>query len=194
MDVLKVFLPATSVKKIHAWIKELDVNISVVKSRKTKLGDFKVKNGQMFISVNCSLNQYAFLITLTHELAHAFVYVEYPYKVRPHGLEWQWMFKSMLLNFLSADYFPDDILKALSLHLKKPKASTFSDIFLSLVLQKYDRYKKLTLFELRKGEKFIDSNGKIFLKGKKIRKRIECVEQQTNKIYFFHPLAEVSVI
>ena len=127
MDVLKVFLPATSVKKIHAWIKELDVQLNITNPRSTKLGDFKVVKNTLFISINNDLNPYSFLITLTHELAHAFVYVKYKKEVFPHGIRGQEMFKSMMLNFLSPAFFPDDVLKALSIYLKKPKATICAD-------------------------------------------------------------------
>ena len=71
------YIPLQSISQIEFWVKDLDVDIKVVRSRKTKLGDFKVQNGKMSISINCNLNQYAFLITLTHELAHAFIYKKY---------------------------------------------------------------------------------------------------------------------
>ncbi len=118
------FVPKKSIQQLKLWIDELDVFIKVVKPRSTKLGDFRVYNGRIMITINHNLNHYAFLITLTHELAHAFVYREYKGVIAPHAKEWKLMFKSMLLHFLSPDYFPNDILEALSLHIRNPKAST----------------------------------------------------------------------
>ena len=100
----------------------------------------------------------------------------------------------MMLNFLTPTIFPEDILKVLSLHLKNPKASTLTDVNLASVLKKYDTNKVLTISDINQGQIFSISNGKIFKKGEKLRKRYKCVEVSTNKVYLFHPLAEVSLI
>jgi len=191
MDNLKVFLPAPSFEKINDWINELDVQINITNPRRTKLGDFKVVKNTLFISINNDLNPYSFLITLTHELAHAFVYVKYKRGVSPHGKQWQEIFKSMMLNFLSPDIFPDDVLKVLSVHLKHPNASTCTDVNLATILKKYDYKKALTISDIKDGSIFSTSNGKIFKKGKQLRKRYKCIECASNKVYLFHPLAEV---
>ena len=109
MDALKAFLPAPSFSKIKQWIDELDVQVKITNPRKTKLGDFKGVNNALYISVNINLNPYSFLITLTHELAHAFVYVRYKRGVAPHGTQWKDTFKAMMLNFLTPTIFPEDI-------------------------------------------------------------------------------------
>ena len=191
MNTLKVFLPATSFQKINHWMNELDVHVKITNPRKTKLGDFKVVKDSLYISINNDLNPYSFLITLTHELAHAFVYIKHKRGVTPHGLQWQETFKSMMLNFLNPTIFPDDVLKALSVYLKQPKASTLTDMNLASVLKKYDRVKALTISDIDEESIFSIPNGKIFKKGKQLRKRYKCIECTTNKVYLFHPFAEV---
>ena len=194
MDALKAFLPALSLQKINHWINELDVKIKITPPRKTKLGDFRGIKDSLYISINNDLNPYSFLITLTHELAHAFVYLKYKRGVAPHGSQWQETFKSMMLNFLNPTIFPDDILKVLSVYLKKPKASTLTDINLVAILNKYDCVKVLTVSDIDESSIFSLPNGKIFKKGMKLRKRYRCVECRTNKLYLFHPFAEVILI
>ncbi len=194
MTALKDFLPAPSLYKINSWINELDIQLSIIKPRRTKLGDFKVVNQTLFISINNDLNPYSFLITLTHELAHAFVYVKHKTDVLPHGDQWKEIFRSMMLNFLDLAIFPDDLLKPLSLHLKQPKAATCTDMNLALALRKYDQKKSFTISDIKTGSVFSTSNGKIFKKGKQLRKRYKCVECVSNKIYLFHPLAEVLLV
>ena len=194
MDALKAFLPKQSFPKINQWINELDVQIKITAPRKTKLGDFKGVKDTLFISINNNLNPYSFLITLTHELAHAFVYVKYKRGVAPHGKQWQNTFKAMMLSFLNPEVFPEDILKVLSLHLKNPKASTLTDVDLAFVLKKYDTNKVLTISDIDEENIFSISNGKKFKKGEKLRKRYKCIEVSTNKVYLFHPLAEVNLI
>ena len=192
MDTFHSFVPLESRVILQAWIDELGVELLIANPRKTKLGDFKAKYDKLSISVNNNLNPYSFLITLTHELAHAFVYVKHSNNVLPHGEEWKTAFKAMLLNFLHL--FPEDINKVLSLYLLNPKASTLTDVRLSKVLRTYDEQEGITITDILEGDKFIASNGKEFQKGKKLRKRFSCKEKDTNRVYLFHPLAEVSRI
>jgi len=192
MNTFHSFVPPESRVTLQAWIDELCVDLMIVSPRRTKLGDFSARKGILYISVNNNLNPYSFLITLTHELAHAFVYVKHSNKVLPHGLEWKATFKAMLLNFLNL--FPEDINKVLSLYLLNPKASTLTDVRLSTVLRRYDKEKGTTITDILEGDKFIASNGKEFKKGKKLRKRFSCTQKDTNRVYLFHPLAEVSKI
>ena len=194
MDALKVFLPEPSLQKINDWINELNVQIKITNPRRTKLGDFKVVKDTLFISINNDLNPYSFLITLTHELAHAFVYVKYKRGVSPHGSQWKKTFRAMMLNFLNPAIFPNDIIKVLSIHLKHPKASTCADVNLAAILKKYDDKKALSISDIKDGSIFSISNGKIFKKGKQLRKRYQCVECTSNKVYLFHPLAEVILL
>lgn len=191
MSVFHSFVPKESVNLLQKWKNELDIDIVISTPRRTKLGDFKVQKKKLVISINNDLNKYSFLITLTHELAHAFVYKQYSNKVLPHGKEWKKTFKSMLINFLPI--FPEDIAKVLGKHLINPKASTFTDVNLSAVLRRYNSKTGLTISDLEEGTHFKISSGKEFVKGERIRKRFSCVELSSNKKYSFHPLAEVIV-
>lgn len=191
MSIFYSFVPEKSNKLLQCWVDELKVMVKVTAPRKTKLGDFKVRGNQMSITVNNNLNKYSFLITLTHELAHAFVFKKYQNRLKPHAKSWQLTFKSLMLNFLTPDFFPEDILKVLSRHMISPKASTFADLELVRVLKKYDQFTSVTISDLAVGDSFKIANGKIFVKGEKIRKRYKCIEYKTNKTYLFHPFAEV---
>ena len=95
------FLPIKTCHLINQWISDINVNIKLSKPRKTKFGDFKVINNKLYITINNNLNKYSFLITLIHELAHAFVYKKYQNNVKPHGYEWKQTYKLMMLNFLN---------------------------------------------------------------------------------------------
>ena len=194
MQYFHNFVPPKSVRLLQCWVDELGIEVNVSKPRKTKLGDFKVRGNKLIVSVNNNLNKYAFLITFTHELAHAFVFKKHKNSVTPHGDSWKLTFKSMMLNFLTPDYFPKDILKILSNHIITPKASTFSDVELSKVLRNYDTSNVLTISDLSEGVIFKMDNGKTFQRGIKLRKRFKCVEIKTSKVYLFHPLAEVKSV
>ena len=77
MTTFNSYVPKRSIKLLECWINELHLEIKVTKPRKSKLGDFKVIGDQLIISINNNLNKYAFLITLVHEIAHAFVFQKY---------------------------------------------------------------------------------------------------------------------
>ena len=195
MDNFENHMPKASIPLIKKWFKELNILVKIKKSRNTKLGDFTVnKKEESLISINDDLNKFAFLITLTHEIAHAFVWEKYKRKVAPHGVEWKITFKEMMLNFLNADIFPDDLLRPLSKHIKNPKASTVNDYNLSDMLRKYDSHKQLILSEIPDGSVFSTLSGRQFVKLNKLRKRYKCKATDSNKIYLFNPLAAVALL
>ena len=194
MEILESHLPPNSFSLVEKWISQLSILVKIKKSRNSKLGDFRVnKKGEYLISINDDLNKFAFLITLTHEIAHAFVWEKYKRRVSPHGKQWKATFKEMMLNFLNSDIFPDNILRVLSKHLKNPKASTISDYALSNTLRKYDDGKQLILSEIPDGSIFSTLSGKQFIKLNKLRKRYKCKAIDSEKIYLFNPLAVIDL-
>ena len=190
------YLPQNTCQLINCWISEVNVDVKLSKPRKTKLGDFKVINNKCYISINNNLNKYSFLITLTHELAHAFVFRKHQNNVRPHGDEWKQTFKLMMLNFLTPNHLPNDILKSLSKYLINPTYSSFSDIELVKTLRNYDNKKTLILAEIEEKSIFktLDKPSKLYIKGKKRRKYYECIEEKSSIKYLFHPLTEVTFV
>lgn len=192
---LKDYLPQGAFSQIAKWIEELDVVVTISKARDTKLGDFRPsRNGKCRVSVNNNLNKYAFLITLTHELAHAFVWKKYQNNVKSHGEEWKNMFKSMMLHFMDNTIFPEDVLGVLSKHLINPKASSSSDTALSMVLSYYDKERKEIIADLPFGSTFQLVNGKQLIKGEQLRTRFKCKELHSHRTYLIHPLAEVALL
>ena len=57
--------------------------------------------------------------------------------------------------------------------------------------RKYNLTKSFTISDISEGDDFLLKNGKVFMKGEKLRKRFRCIEKKTQKVYLFHPLAEV---
>ena len=186
------YIPHRASPYITKWISELDIDIRFVNARKTKLGDYRFRNNQHFITVNNNLNKYASLITLTHEIAHAFTFAEFGKTIKPHAMQWKENFKKLMLNFFDYNIFPDDILPALSRYLINPSASTTNDEFLSLILRKYDSEIFLTISEINDGDNFIYS-GKKYMKCQKIRKRIKCLNLTNNRYYLFNPIVHIEI-
>ena len=145
---LKNYIPPQASALVTKWINELSIDIRFVNPRKTKLGDYRFRNNQHFITINNNLNKYASLITLTHEIAHAFTFAEFGNTIKPHGSQWKENFKKLMLNFFDYNIFPDDVLPVLSRYLINPSASTTNDEFLSLILRKYDSEIFLTISEI----------------------------------------------
>ena len=191
---LSLYIPKESIPLISKWIDELEISLKFVSPRNTKLGDFKYdyKKG-IQITVNNDLNQYATLITLTHEIAHAFVFKKYGSNHQPHGKEWKKMYKSLMLNFLKPQIFPYDILASLSAHMIKPTASSSNDSKLILTLREYDSKKSFTIDQIKLGEKFLYS-GRLFVKHSYLRKRIKSLEIKSQKIYLFNPITKIEIV
>lgn len=188
------YLNRKAERQILKWEKDFSVIIEVSKPCKTRLGVFIPKyNGKSLIKINQDLNQYSFLITLVHELAHASIWTKLGRRVKPHGDEWKKEFQKMMLGFLTPEYFPDDILKALSRHMINPMATTVRDIKLSEILMRYNDnlQEVVTINSLENGVSFKTSDGREFRKIKKMRKNYECIELKSGKIYRFSPLVVV---
>ena len=146
----------------------------------------------MQITINNDLNLYQTLITLVHEIAHAFVYKKFGSKIKAHGKEWKEMYKALMLNFLKPDIFPSDILSCLSLHIINPSASSNSDTDLVLILRKYDDKNHYNISQIEFGEKF-NFSGKIFIKEEKLRKRFKCLNTQNQRYYLFNPTTKIKI-
>ena len=186
------YLNKDAEKQILKWEKDFNVNVEITNPSKSRLGVFIPKSkGRNLIKINNDLNKYSFLITLVHELAHASIWIKHGRRVKPHGDEWKQEFQRMMLRFLNPNYFPDDILKALSLHMTNPKASTVRDINLSEILISYNNQDIITISSLKDGDCFKTSDGRSFKKIEKLRKNYKCLELKSGKLYSFSPLSEI---
>ncbi|OZV66905.1 SprT-like domain-containing protein [Winogradskyella aurantia] len=190
------YIPLAAQPQIKALMTQDNLVVKIKKERKTKHGDYKsLPNGKHQITVNANLNSYRFLVTLLHEIAHFEAYKKYGYTIKPHGAEWKSTFQHLILPFLRPDVFPSSILPLLANHFKNPKASSDTDIHLALALKQFDKNQDKTyVFELPLGASFKLYNGRIFKKGIKRRKRIECMELNSGRLYLFNPNAEVELI
>lgn len=175
-------------------IKLNNVYLKIVNERQTKHGDYRrLVNGQHQITVNNSLNKYAFLITLVHEIAHLVAFEKFGYRIKPHGKEWKYTFKVLMLPFITPDVFPESLIGVVANHFKNPRAASETDPQLSIALRRFDdnAHEIIYIHQLLEGTKFRISNGQCFVKGKKRVKRYECIEIDTGKNYLFQPTAQV---
>ncbi|UMB61803.1 SprT-like domain-containing protein [Lutibacter sp. A80] len=191
---LSKYIPENALILVQEILEEHPLVIKIVKERATKHGDFKrTIDSKVEITINNNLNQYHFLITLIHELAHFVTFKKYK-RIKPHGIEWKRNFQHLMLPFLNPEIFPEDLLPLLANYLINPKASTGSDVNLMQALNKYDDNSgKSFIFELPHGSMFLFKN-KIYKKGNIRRTRYECVEMKSKKTYLFNKNAAVEII
>ncbi len=198
LDYLKQFIPAIAVPKILQYLHHYKVHLTVTRERKTVLGDYRHATDFKThrISVNSNLNPYAFLITLIHEIAHLVTFMEHGNRVMAHGKEWKSFYALLLKDFLEMNLFPDDIQLRLKNSINDLPASSCSDEILMRLLRKYDKDADgLVLVEqVPEGHLFDIGEGRIFKKGKKLRKRFQCVEVQTGRLFLFSGVYEVKAV
>jgi len=194
VSVLAQYMPATAAPIIAKWIDYFQCEFKISKARSTKSGDYRhpFKGVGHKISVNNSLNTYAFLVTTVHEFAHLLTWNEHKNKVRPHGTEWKLNFKKMMTPFLEQNMFPDNVQQAISTYLTNPSASSCTDLKLSRTLKLYDlNVMGSRLEEIPAQAIFTIKDGRKFQKGERLRKRYKCKCLDNGNIYLFNPLAEV---
>lgn len=194
-DPLQRFLPEGTFEDVLQHLERNDVALKISKPRLSKLGDYRPPfkaHDRHKISINGDLNPYSFLITLVHEIAHLYNHKTYGRRVKPHGNEWKSYFRQLLHPFVKKGVFPDDISKALETYLDNPAASSCTDEKLYLTLDSYSMEKQavLRVSDLVPGQVF-SFRGRIFKMERKLRKRYSCMEQATQRKYYFSPLAEI---
>ncbi len=194
--VLQNYLPERAILPCFELIKANAVHLKVVNKRVTRHGDYRrLPNGAHQITVNATLNQYRFLITLVHEIAHLVAFEKYGRRIKPHGKEWKYTFQTLMLPFIRPEIFPSNLLPLLAKHFRNPKASSSTDSQLSIALKQFDHPSDhLYVFELPVGSIFKLHNGRLFKRGNIKVKRYECIEVATGRVYLFQPNAEVELI
>ncbi|WP_405296021.1 SprT-like domain-containing protein [Algibacter sp. Ld11] len=195
-NLLISYIPHHAKDQVLKLLEHDNLVVKIKNERKTRHGDYRqLPHGKHQITINSNLNEYRFLITLIHEIAHFEAYVNYGKFIKPHGKEWKYTFKNLMLPFLNPDVFPDSLLPLLAKHFKNPKASSDTDTALSLALKQFDEPNDKTyVFEIPRGQIFELYNGRVFKMVKKRVKRFECVEIKTGRLYLFNPNAEVKLI
>jgi hypothetical protein len=187
------FVPVKSIPFVQFLIDEHSFDLKIVNQRQTKHGDFrKLPNGKFQITINNNLNKYQFLLTLVHEIAHHVTHKKFG-RVQPHGKEWKTVFQHLMLPFLQTEIYPLAMLNHLANYLKNPKASTDSDVRLSLALREnMAESGKCFIFAIPIGSLFTFKEV-TYKKGNKRRTRIECLNMSNKKVYLFNQNVEVKL-
>jgi hypothetical protein len=187
------FIPEKAIPFVQFLIDEHSFDLKIVNQRATKHGDFRtLPNNRFQITINNNLNKYQFLLTLVHEIAHHVTHQKFG-RVQPHGKEWKTVFQHLMLPFLQPEIYPKEILPHLANYLKNAKASTDSDVNLSLALRgNVAETGKKFVFEISFGSLFLFKDT-IYKRGNKRRTRYECLNIQSKRVYLFNQNTEVKL-
>ncbi len=193
-QVLVKYVPENAVHYcLDLWI-SIPFHFKVAKKRQSKLGDYRYDpaSGSHSISVNFDLNQYSFLITYIHEVAHLLTIDRNGRKTPPHGDAWKSNFKELMAPMLTDLVFPMDILPLLVQHMKNPKASSYADPALVRALSMYDDHNDglVALSMLEEGDVF-EFNKSMYTKLSVRRTRALCLQEGTMRKYLIPKMAMV---
>jgi SprT protein len=195
MDFWKTRLVEGSGELVNSWLLASPVPIILAKTRLSKHGDFRVPRlgKPAYITINHDLHPVEFLITLAHEIAHFRNWKKYGRKVRPHGPEWRNEFREMLVQVIKSGILDKEVAAAVvQLYFKRKLIGSGSSEQLNKLLGKTREISGvLRVADLPEGAKFTLRGGKTFIKGRKLRKRYQCSEVVSSRIYSVHPMAEV---
>lgn len=195
---LQSYLPPGTYEPVLNYLRQHKVHLTVARERKSILGDYRHRTNHDHhrISVNGNLNQFAFLITLLHELAHLLTFEQFGNKVFAHGGEWKLVYGQLLDQFIKHKIFPSDIENELLQSLHNPAATTCAEDGLLRILRRYDpknSHHRL-VEEIPENSQFRTEDGRVFQRKEKLRKRYKCIELATKKVYLFSPVYEVEEI
>jgi SprT protein len=192
--MLENYLPPNTALDVIDYMHSYKIHLKIKRERKSILGDYRPAHlGKPHtISLNANLNEYHFLITFLHELAHLINHLNHGRKVSPHGKEWKDVFSLLLNKFTSTNIFPNDVKNALIKSMQSLSASTCSDPVLFKILRRYDKpHAKILVDELEIGDIFTTDQNRRFKVIAKRRTRYECEEMGSRKRFLFPGIYEV---
>src|SRR5664280_2538961 len=134
-------IPDPALAYVNNKLAEHKVRLLITRNRKSKSGDYRApfKHLGHRISINGTLNPYAFLIVFLHEVAHLEVWNKHRNKVLPHGVEWQKTFSELASPLMNESVFPIDLLTELVPFFERPPASSSGAHPLARSLRRYDQ-------------------------------------------------------
>lgn len=197
-ELLSKYLPEMAVEPITVAIEKYQFQLTITKTRHSKYGDYRCPHGNKGhrITINHDLNPYAFLVTLVHEIAHLVAWEQHHNDVSPHGKEWKFYFRELMIPFLRQEIFPENLLHSVVNYLKDPAASSCTDPSLLKALRQFDVKEDgvVLVEEIPENAVFRLVNGLTLKKGEKLRKRFKCKEVGTRRYYLVSPMAEAKIV
>jgi SprT protein len=190
---LRPFVPNGVSDALASLIVEHRCHVTITRDRSSKLGDYRhpTPTSGHRISVNGTLNPYAFIITFIHEFAHLTAFEKFKNSVSPHGEEWKQEFRELMAPYLRTQVFPEPLLTVLARHMRNPKSSTVRDSALMRELRAFDVSRPTVLLEELPVDSRFQLRSREFVKGDLLRKRFRCTECGSGRNFLISPIAEV---
>ncbi len=197
-SIIRNYFPEAVADEVYDSIIAHKVYVRFTGERKSKLGDFRPANAGKphRISLNNNLNRFEMLITWIHELAHLVTFEEYGTRHLPHGDEWKKNFARLMKPVMGRGVFPLEIEKEIDHFVFVTKASG-SELKLKRLLRAYDPARddnNVTIETITEGSCFRTHDGRIFIKGERLRKRFKCECLTDKRFYLFSPLCMIEPI
>ena len=178
----------------HTILAANPILVRVVRRRKTKHGDHQVTGSRDFsiITVNASGNQWQFVLTLLHEIAHAQVAHQTMHRVAPHGKEWKLAFRELLHSH--CHLFPPDLADPVMDYARNPLYSADSHRALMAALRKHDTLDlRPTVQDLALGQLFSLDGKTVLVRQRLLRKWFRCTTTDGRALRV-SPMARVHAI
>lgn len=195
-DGLADYLPLPAVRPVYDFLIRNGICLKITRSRLSKLGDYAPScentGFRHRITINCDLDRYVFLWVLLHEMAHYRNFVKSGRTVKPHGIEWQEFFSSLVSEYIHV--FPEELHGmiadfARTLPLKKSLERELVQLFKTFSPE-FATQRHVTLKGLKINDLFV-FRGKSYHVLEKRRTRFKCLCLDTGKLYLISGSAEV---
>jgi hypothetical protein len=197
-EALQEKLPAASVEYCFKLWQENPFSFKISRTRNSCLGNYTFRDGTHKITVNHDLNQYAFLLTYIHEIAHQHTWINKAgrrKKILPHGIEWKTNFQRLMQPLLSPEIYPEKILKPLTVYMSNPMASSVSYTPLQEALQSFNTHvEEGILLGQLPDNKWFEFRNVVYQKLEMRRTRALCLEKKSKRKYTIAAIARVKVI
>ena len=194
IDILEKYFPKNAILPVSELLEKNPVKLFLTFPRKTKKGTFVFTPGKnLKITLNRDLKSEEMLLVFLHEMAHYLTFKQHGRRIKPHGIEWQTSFLSLIDQYISNGGFSVKAAKVLTacyftpVPRYRPNCRNLRDYF-------YPEIKgKVYLYQLSENEKFAiaDNPNKQFILLKKRRTQYLCKNLVNDKLYLVHYFIEI---
>lgn len=197
-DILSKYFPPETLEQVSSILLKYSVQLKFTRDRISKLGDYRppLRIKKHRITINGNLEQYFLYLVFLHEVAHMLVWDKYGNRASPHGKQWKEEFAALIRQAIFLERVPHELRQPLhefSLHVK---ATFGADAQLWKILKSLDTKHdgEMTVEDIPVDTYFQASNGRIFKKEDKLRKRYRCFCISNKRRYLFHPQAVITPV
>ncbi len=194
IDILNKYFPKNAILPVYELLEKNPVKLFLTFPRKTKKGTFVFTPGKALkITLNRDMDPEEMLLVFLHEMAHYFTFKQYGRRTKPHGIEWQTNFLSLIEQFIHNGGFSKQATEALTAcyftqgHHYRPNCRHIRNYFYP------EDEGKSYLYQLSENDEFVIANNpnKQFILLKKRRTQYLCRNLVNDKLYLVHYFVEI---